>query len=87
MNLIRRLLMLAIWSLCLFNLFHPLQAPLQNLLYIATGILLVLHGWMVLMFSKVLQLDIRAKLDIFIFGSIAATALRDKVLQKQSQAK
>ncbi|EKE73031.1 hypothetical protein B3C1_10457 [Gallaecimonas xiamenensis 3-C-1] len=85
MNMIRRLLMAGVWALCLINLVRPLEAPLENLFYIVLGVLVVLHGLQVVLFSKVLQLDLAGKVDVFIFGGIAANERRKALLAKMEK--
>ncbi|WKE65468.1 DUF1145 domain-containing protein [Gallaecimonas kandeliae] len=87
MTIIKRLLMAAIWLVCLYNLVVPLPGLSHTVFLVAMAVFAAMHGIMVLLFSKVLQLDTKGKLDIFFFGSIAASERRDALMKAQSLKK
>ncbi len=70
--IIVRIALALLWLVCLYNLFAPLAHPLDKLLYLVLGVTVIMHLAQALIFGTMLKLDWRGKLDIFLFGAMAA---------------
>ncbi|WP_115720330.1 DUF1145 domain-containing protein [Gallaecimonas mangrovi] len=80
---IKQLMMLVVWVACFINVVHPMQAPLNTVLYIALAVIIVMHSILVLLIGKAIKLTGKEKLSFFVFGSIAVNQKRQSLFPKK----
>ncbi|WP_341502362.1 DUF1145 domain-containing protein [Gallaecimonas sp. GXIMD4217] len=78
-----RIALALLWAVCLYNLFAPLAHPLDKLLYLVLGVTLIMHLAQALIFGSMLKLGWRGKLDIFLFGALAAARHKQALAARQ----